>query len=114
MKAEKKRKPRVLTLEEAITYDRKVMWMELRENPGQVVPVTYYAERIPFLQFDAEDRVMMISVRAEYCGKTWRCWDMVPDRPTDWEPDKEKKFQEILDSVDAGSRRAPKGKKAST
>lgn len=91
MKTEKKRKPRVISLEEASAYSRKVVWMELREKPGQVIPVTYYAERRPFLQFDAEDRVMMVSVRPEYCGKTWRCWDMVPERPTDWEPPKGKK-----------------------
>ena len=110
MKTEKKRKPRVISLEEASAYSRKVVWMELREKPGQVIPVTYYAERRPFLQFDAEDRVMMVSVRPEYCGKTWRCWDMVPERPTDWEPDREKKFQEILDSADAGSRKAKERK----
>lgn len=70
-------KAKVLKLEEAIQYNRKVIWMEMRETAG-VVPVTYYAEHAPFLRFDAADRVAMIEVRAEYYGTTWRCWDQYP------------------------------------
>ena len=70
-------KAKVLKLEEAIQYNRKVIWMEMRETAG-VVPVTYYAEHAPFLRFDAEDRVLMIEVRADMYGKTWRCWDQDP------------------------------------
>lgn len=76
--------PRVLEFSEAIQYDRKVMWIEFRETPG-VIPVTYYAEQKPFLKFDAEDRMAMFSVRAEWYDVTWRCWDKKPLRPTDWE-----------------------------
>ena len=76
--------PRVLEFSEAIQYDRKVMWIEFRETPG-VIPVTYYAEKKPFLKFDAEDRMAMFSVRAEWYDVTWRCWDKKPLRPTDWE-----------------------------
>lgn len=76
--------PRVLEFGEAIQYDRKVMWIEFRETPG-VIPVTYYAEHMPFLKFDAEDRMAMFSVRAEWYDVTWRCWDKKPLRPTDWE-----------------------------
>ena len=76
--------PRVLEFSEAIQYDQKVMWIEFRETPG-VIPVTYYAEQKPFLKFDAEDRMAMFSVRAEWYDVTWRCWDKKPLRPTDWE-----------------------------
>lgn len=71
------RKAKVLKLSEAIQYDRKVIWMEMRETAG-VFPVTFYAEHVPFLRFDCEDRPLMVEVRAEYYGKTWRCWS---DRP---------------------------------
>ncbi len=70
-------KAKILKLKDAIEYDRKVMWLELRETGG-VMPVTYHSERQPFLRFDCEDRVMMIEVRAEYYEKTWRCWDQDP------------------------------------
>ena len=76
--------PRVLEFSEATQYDQKVMWIEFRETPG-VIPVTYYAEQKPFLKFDAEDRMAMFSVRAEWYDVTWRCWDKKPLRPTDWE-----------------------------
>ena len=78
-------KTRVLTLDEAIQYDRKVVWLETRDTAG-VLPVTYYAEHMPFLRFDCEDRVAMIEVRGEYYGKTWRCWNMKPDpkKPRNW------------------------------
>lgn len=71
-------KARVLKLEEAITYNQKVIWLELRETEG-VVPVTYHSEQRPFLRFDREDLVEMISVRGEYYGKTWRCWSAAPN-----------------------------------
>ena len=80
----KPEEPRVLEFSEAIQYDRKVMWIEFRETPG-VIPVTYWAERKPFLNFDAEDRMAMFSVRAEWYNVAWRCWNRKPLRPTDWE-----------------------------
>ena len=98
---------RTMALDECIRHDGVKMWMELREMPGQAVPVVYYSERIPFLRFDAQDRVLMISVRADYYGTTWRCWDADPGK-TDWVQDREEKYQEILDSVDAGSRAGKK------
>ena len=70
-------KARVLKIGDVAVYDRKVIWMELRETQG-VIPVTYHAERVPFLRFDAEDRVALIEVRADMYGKTWRCWDRDP------------------------------------
>ena len=94
---------RTMALEECIRHDGLKMWMELREMPGQTVPVVFYSERIPYLRFDAQDRVLMISVRADYYGMTWRCWDMEPGK-TDWVQDREEKYQEILDSVDAGKK----------
>ena len=94
---------RTMALDECIRHDGVKMWMELREMPGQAVPVVYYSERIPFLRFDAQDRVLMISVRADYYGTTWRCWDADPGK-TDWVQDREEKYQEILDSVDAGKK----------
>lgn len=71
-------KARVLKLNEAAEYNRKVIWLELREMDG-VLPVTYHSEQLPFLRFDAEDRVAMFSVRGDCYGKTWRCWSMRPD-----------------------------------
>ncbi len=70
-------KARILKLAEAVEYNRKVIWLELRTE-AEVLPVTYYAEHLPFLRFDCEDRVAMITVRGEYYGKTWRCWDRDP------------------------------------
>ena len=69
-------KARVLKLEETIRHG-KVVWLELRETAG-VVPVTFYTEHMPFLKYDAQDRVAMIEVRADYYRKTWRCWDQDP------------------------------------
>ena len=101
---------RTMALDECIRHDGVKMWMELREMPGQAVPVVYYSERIPFLRFDAQDRVLMISVRADYYGTTWRCWDADPGK-TDWVQDREEKYQEILDSVDAGKKAGKTGRK---
>lgn len=101
---------RTMALDECIRHDGVKMWMELREMPGQAVPVVYYSERIPFLRFDAQDRVLMISVRADYYGTTWRCWDADPGK-TDWVQDREEKYQEILDSVDAGKKTGKTGRK---
>lgn len=70
-------KARVLKLEETLQHG-KVVWLELRETAG-VIPVAFWAERMPFLKYDAQDRVAMIEVRAEYYRKTWRCWDQRPD-----------------------------------
>lgn len=83
---EAKEKARILEIGEAAEWNRKVIWMEMRETAG-MMPVTFWAEKIPFLRFDCEDRTMMIEVRAEYYGKTWRCWDRRPDgQPVpDWE-----------------------------
>ena len=101
---------RTMALDECIRHDGLKMWMELREMPGQAVPVVFYSERIPFLRFDAQDRVLMISVRADYYGTTWRCWDADPGK-TDWVQDREEKYQEILDSVDAGKKAGKTGRK---
>lgn len=101
---------RTMALDECIRHDGVKMWMELREMPGQAVPVVYYSERIPYLRFDAQDRVLMISVRADYYGTTWRCWDADPGK-TDWVQDREEKYQEILDSVDAGKKAGKTGRK---
>ena len=69
-------KARVLKLEETFQHG-KVIWLELRETAG-VIPVAFWAEHLPFLKYDAQDRVAIIEVRAEYYGKTWRCWDRDP------------------------------------
>ena len=77
-------KAKVLKLEETFQHG-KVIWMELRETAG-VIPVAFWAEHMPFLKYDAQDRVAMIEVRAEYYGKTWRCWSMAPNgqKVPDW------------------------------
>ena len=77
-------KAKVLKLEETIQQGR-VTWLELRETAG-VIPVAFWAEHLPFLKYDAQDRVAMIEVRAEYYGKTWRCWNMAPNgqKVPDW------------------------------
>ena len=80
---------RILELEECLEHGRTV-WIELREDGGKVVPVAFYDEHIPFLRFDAQDQVLMISVRAEYYGKFWRCWNAKPP-VTDWATEKPEK-----------------------
>ncbi len=77
-------KAKVLKLNETIQLGR-VTWLELRETAG-VIPVAFWAEHLPFLKYDAQDRVAMIEVRAEYYGKTWRCWSMAPNgqKVPDW------------------------------
>ena len=77
-------KAKVLKLEETIQQGR-VTWLELRETAG-VIPVAFWAEHLPFLKYDAQDRVAIIEVRAEYYGKTWRCWSMAPNgqKVPDW------------------------------
>ena len=101
---------RTLSLEECLHHDGRKIWLETMDQGGQTVPVCFYAERIPFLKFDAQDRVLMIEVRGSCYGETWRCWDRKPET-TDWVPDREKKFEEILASVDAGKRAAGNAKK---
>ena len=77
-------KAKVLKLNETMQPGRKT-WLELRETAG-VIPVAFWAEHMPFLKYDAQDRVAMIEVRAEYYGKTWRCWSMAPNgqKVPDW------------------------------
>ena len=75
-------KAKVLKLDETIQRG-KVSWLELRETAG-VIPVAFCAEHMPFLKYDAQDRVAVIEVRAEYYGKTWRCYNR---RPACWEED---------------------------
>lgn len=78
-------KYRILSLEECVRHDGRTIWLETAESGGQVVPVQFYAERRPFLKYDAQDRVLMIEVRADWYGKTWRCWNAKP-AVTDWTP----------------------------
>ena len=59
-------KVRVLKLEETFQHG-KVVWLELRET-AVMIPVAFWAEHLPFLKYDAQDRVAMIEVRAEYYG----------------------------------------------
>ena len=77
-------KAKVLKLNETMQPGKKI-WLELRETTG-VIPVAFWAEHMPFLKYDAQDRVAMIEVRAEYYGKTWRCWSMAPNgqKVPDW------------------------------
>lgn len=81
---------RILKLQECLHHDGRKIWIEMRETPGQFVPVCFYAEHVPFLMFDAQDRVLMIEVRADWYGKTWRCWNAKP-AVTDWTPVKKAK-----------------------
>ncbi len=67
-------KARILGFDEVTQSGKQVVWLELREMTG-AMPVTYYAKDGKFLRFDCEDRVAMITVRADYYGKTWRCWN---------------------------------------
>ena len=69
-------KAKVLKVNETIQAG-KVVWLETREAK-EVIPVAFWAEHMPFLKYDAQDRVALIEVRAEYYGKTWRCWDRDP------------------------------------
>ena len=101
--------PRILDLQECLHHDGRKIWLEAIEMNG-ITPVSFYAERMPFLRFDAQDRVLMFDMRADMYGETWRCWDALPEK-TDWMPDREEKYAEILDSVDAGKKKKPAGKK---
>ena len=95
---------RTMELQECIRHDNRKMWLEMIEMAGQAIPVCYYAERIPYLQFDAQDRVLMISVRADQYGVTWRCWDEDPREML-----REKQNEAILESVDAGKKSRTNG-----
>ena len=77
--------PRILDLQECVQHDGRKIWLEAIETNG-ITPVCFYAERIPFLKFDAQDRVLMFDMRADMYGKTWRCWDALPET-TDWMPE---------------------------
>lgn len=77
------KKARMLKLEETMQRNMKVMWLETRDEEGAVA-VTYRAEHRPFLLFEREDQPEGISVRPEYYGKTWRCWDGKPEGVTAW------------------------------
>ena len=78
-------KARILGLPECLHHDGRRIWLETIDQGGQVIPVTFYAERMPYLKFDAQDRVMMIEVRSSCYGETWRCWNVKPET-TDWAP----------------------------
>ena len=67
----------VLTLEEAIEPGRKRVWIQLREM-SCAMAARYAAEQAPFLRFRDPELEMEIEVRAEYYGKTWRCFDSCP------------------------------------
>ena len=68
---------RVLTLEEAIEPGRKRVWIQLREM-SCAMAAKYVAEHAPFLRFRDPELEMEIEVRADYYGKTWRCFDTCP------------------------------------
>jgi len=68
---------RVLTLEEAIDPGRKRVWIQLREMTCAMA-ARYSAEQKPFLRFMDQELEMVIEARAEYYGKTWRCFDRCP------------------------------------
>lgn len=78
-------KARILGLPECVHNDGRTIWLETIDQGGQAIPVTFYAERMPYLKFDAQDRVMMIEVRSNCYGETWRCWNVKPET-TDWAP----------------------------
>lgn len=83
-------KARVLDLQECLHHDGRRIWLETIDQGGRVIPVSFYAEHVPYLKFDAQDRVMMISVRADWYGQTWRCWSAKPEK-TDWAPEQPEK-----------------------
>lgn len=78
-------KARILGLPECVNHDGRTIWLETIDQGGQAIPVTFYAERMPYLKFDAQDRVMMIEVRSSCYGETWWCWNVKPET-TDWAP----------------------------
>ena len=71
-------KARVLTLEEALEWNRETVWLQMRWWKA-AQQVHYEAEHSPWLQFRATGEAdMMISVKGEEYGKTWRCFDVFP------------------------------------
>ena len=77
--------PRILTFEEAIEWNRGVIWLEMREMSSGPLPVVYNLEHAPFVRFKCDACPAEFEVRKEYYGKTWRCWNLRPDWPRDWE-----------------------------
>jgi hypothetical protein len=77
----KKRKQfgaRVLKFEEAISWGREVVWIQLRSDTC-AIPVHYYLEHSPFLRFCNEELGLMFKVKKDWYGKTWRCFDVNPE-----------------------------------
>ena len=70
-------KARVLTLDEAIQWGRKSVWLQLR-NATCSLEMKYALEHPPFLRFRDDKLKLEIEVRGEYYGKTWRCFDQCP------------------------------------
>lgn len=83
---------RVLTFEQAIEWNRLVVWVQFRELTG-CVAMTYDLEHVPFVRYKSLDGRLNVEVRREYYGKTWRCFGenplgkwMPPWEPVDgWE-----------------------------
>ena len=62
---------RVLTLEEALDWNREIVWLQMRWWKTAIW-VQYALEQSPWLRFRKDG--MEISVRADQYGKSWRCF----------------------------------------
>lgn len=71
-------KARILTLEEALEWNRETVWLQMRWWKA-AQQVRYVTEHSPWLQFRGiAEADTEISVKGEEYGKTWRCFDVFP------------------------------------
>ena len=71
---------RVLTLDEVLEWWRGHVWLQMRWRPT-AEPMVYSHEHMPWLifrEFNGETRVR-IQVKGEEYGKSWRCFNFMPD-----------------------------------
>lgn len=71
-------KARILTLDEALEWNRETVWLQMRWWKA-AQQVHYETEHSPWLQFrGVGEPGTTISVKGKEYGKTWRCFDVFP------------------------------------
>lgn len=68
---------RKLTLSDAVSWDRKEMWLQVREKLA-VFPVRYSHEHIPYLVFESTINDDFFMLKPGLIGKTWVIWSEKP------------------------------------
>ena len=67
---------KVMKFEDVMQWDR-VVFLQCREMSCSV-PMFFMGEHQPFLRYRGDGIHLDVEVRAEYYGKTWRCFDSCP------------------------------------